>query len=269
MLGAFWVTAGRLLCEEGPIICAQHLGARNSRRDKTMLLRLSVAFRGWVARAKRAVRTGAAVPCGTRSSRHGQVKPSRARAGSAHDVTGTSGAVYVEFLIAFLPVLTMFLGLMQLAFLFAVRIAVEHAAVNAARTAAVVIGDDDKLYPNEARDQVKKGGKRYAAIRRSAILTLAPFVLDNTLSLIEISFPPNNLPGGDPKDDGTYKPITGNDTIDKVRVRVEVRAACKIMIANRIACGQWWENAATLGQPAKMVRAEAMFPYQGARYEYP
>ena len=46
------------------------------------------------------------------------------------------GAVYVEFLIAFLPVYTMFLCLIQLGLLFTVRLVVDHAAENAARAAA-------------------------------------------------------------------------------------------------------------------------------------
>lgn len=236
-----------------------------------MLLRLSVADRSWIgALTAWARRTFEVKPrFATRSSRSRNEMFVPSKLGPGHEGRGTSGAVYVEFLIAFLPVLTMFLGLMQLAFLFAVRIAVEHAAVNAARTAAVVIGDDEKRYKSEARDQVARGGERYAAIRRSAILSLAPFILDDTLSLVEISFPPNGIPGGDPKDNGAYKALNMNEPIDKVRVRVEARAACKIMIANRIACGQWWENIATLGRPSKLLYAEAMFPYQGARYDYP
>src|SRR5688500_719862 len=51
------------------------------------------------------------------------------------------GAVFVEFLIAFLPVQVFFLCLIQLAILYSVRLVTEHAAINGARAAAVVIGD--------------------------------------------------------------------------------------------------------------------------------
>jgi len=47
--------------------------------------------------------------------------------------TNTRGAVYVEFLIAFLPVYVFFLCLIQLALIFSVRLVTEHAAVHGAR----------------------------------------------------------------------------------------------------------------------------------------
>src|ERR1041384_1379951 len=59
------------------------------------------------------------------------------------------GAVFVEFLIAFLPVQVFFLCVMQSAILYSVRLVTEHAALNAARAAAVVIGDDPAQYGRE------------------------------------------------------------------------------------------------------------------------
>ena len=66
----------------------------------------------------------------------------------------TSGAVFVEFLIAFLPVYVFFLCLVQLAILFAVSLVTEHAATSAARAAAVVIGDDASRYGQERPHQL-------------------------------------------------------------------------------------------------------------------
>ena len=90
------------------------------------------------------------------------------------------GAVFVEFLIVFLPVFTFFLCLLQLALLFTVRLVTEHAALTAARAAAVIIGDETKRYGNEPPNQLKIGGKREQAIKNAVYLTMAGFILDGT-----------------------------------------------------------------------------------------
>jgi len=151
----------------------------------------------------------------------------------------------------------------------AVRIGVEHAAVNAARTAAVVIGDDPKRYGGEPVNDLRAGGARAAAVRRSALLTLAAFIADGTLSRVEVLFPPQDSPGGDGTTDRSFNPINMNEAIDKVRVQVKVTARCKIMLANRLACRSNLFSAAGLGLPTRDLMSEAIYPYQGARYTYP
>jgi hypothetical protein len=180
---------------------------------------------------------------------------------------GTEGAVFIEFLIAFIPVLTTFLCLCQLAILFAVKLVVEHAAINAARTAAVVIGDDPKAYSGtvEPLHEVKKDNARYDTIRRAAILTLGPFIVNGLILNVDVKFPPSNTPAGDDQSAPKWSPMNGA-TIDKVRVQVEATALCKIGLANRIACGGL---LGLFGYPTHKVRAEAVYPYQGASYEYP
>jgi len=56
------------------------------------------------------------------------------------------GAVYVEFLIAFIPVFLLFLAVCQLIFLTAARLVVSHAAVVGARAAIVVLEDPANEY---------------------------------------------------------------------------------------------------------------------------
>jgi Flp pilus assembly protein TadG len=53
----------------------------------------------------------------------------------------TRGAVYVEFLIAFLPFLIMFLCLWQVSILYYAKLMVDHAAFSAARAAAVIVAE--------------------------------------------------------------------------------------------------------------------------------
>lgn len=62
-----------------------------------------------------------------------------------------AGAVYVEFLLAFFPVLVTFLGLIQLSSILCARLVVQHAASRAARAAVVVLDDDPERYGGAAR----------------------------------------------------------------------------------------------------------------------
>ena len=49
------------------------------------------------------------------------------------------GAAYVEFLIVFIPVFMMFLGMIQAAMMYAANLVVTHAANTASRAAIVVL----------------------------------------------------------------------------------------------------------------------------------
>ena len=184
------------------------------------------------------------------------------------------GAVFVEFLIAFLPVYTFFLCLIQLGLLFSVRIVTEHAAFNAARAAAVVIGDDPKRYRGEKPNRMTvRGSARYDTVRNAALLSMAPLILNGFVHNVEVVFPPEETPGG-PGRTGTltFAPMSDSQ-VSKVRVRVEVDAECRIGIANRIACPLASFTHATdaikIAIPMRTVKAEAVYPYQGARYDYP
>ncbi len=70
----------------------------------------------------------------------------------------TRGAVYVEFLISFIPVFFMFLGMVQIALMFVGGLAVQRAAAAAARAAAVVLDDDPQYYGGAERMQLGGGG---------------------------------------------------------------------------------------------------------------
>lgn len=63
----------------------------------------------------------------------------------------TGGAVYVEFILSFIPLLFLFMGILQMAMLFAASIVVQHAAVTATRAAAVVLDDDPDRYSDQDR----------------------------------------------------------------------------------------------------------------------
>jgi len=71
---------------------------------------------------------------------------------------GQEGAAYVEFLIAFIPLFIMFLGMVQMSLMYAGDLVVQHAASRAARAAVVVIDDDPARYEGAPRRAVQPEG---------------------------------------------------------------------------------------------------------------
>lgn len=70
---------------------------------------------------------------------------------------GERGAVYVEFLIVFMPLFFLFLVVCQFALLAAARLVVQHAALSGARSAIVVLEDDPNRYGGAPRGSLSKG----------------------------------------------------------------------------------------------------------------
>ena len=71
--------------------------------------------------------------------------------------TSERGVVYVEFLIAFIPLFLLFLALCQLALVGAAEAVVRHAAYAAVRTAIVVLDDDPKKFDRADRGSLSQG----------------------------------------------------------------------------------------------------------------
>lgn len=69
------------------------------------------------------------------------------------------GAVYVEFLVAFIPFFILVLGMMQLALLYSAHLVVQHAAASAARAAIVVFPDCPQRYDGAPENVVNGGGR--------------------------------------------------------------------------------------------------------------
>lgn len=157
------------------------------------------------------------------------------------------GAVYVEFLIVFLPLFVMFMSLVQFAFVQVANLVTKHAAVQAARAAIVVLPDDPAYYGNVPVNKVSGDRKTVIeAAARGRLLAVSSGFPD-----FKIKFPTS--PGGD--DDKTQY-----QQDDIVRVRVTYQYPCKIPIGARFVCN-------ILSQKKKL-EAEAALPLQGAGYEY-
>jgi hypothetical protein len=100
----------------------------------------------------------------------------------------TSGAVFVEKLIAYLPLLLTFFATWELAELCAASLVVERASAAAGRAAVVVLPDDPAFYGGEDVDQ-------YAGARRQDIELAATLVLSALPRLdadvqVDVSDPP-------------------------------------------------------------------------------
>ena len=159
---------------------------------------------------------------------------------------GTEGAVYVEFLIAFLPLFVLFMSLVQLAFVQVANIVTKHAAITAARAAIVVLPDDPGFY--EGAKVNTATGKRLELIEAAAKARLAAV---STGPKVEVTFP--SSAGGDDNK-------TSFERDDLVRVKVEFDYPCLIPIGSLFVCRTFDLH--------KKLKAEAALPMQGAGYEY-
>jgi len=90
---------------------------------------------------------------------------------SASLASDQRGAVFVEHLIAYLPVMFFFLATWQLLELCAAHLIVKRAASAAARAASVVLPDDPAYYDGAGKD--KFTGKKQEEIQLAAALILA------------------------------------------------------------------------------------------------
>lgn len=83
-----------------------------------------------------------------------RLRESKFRTAVANDVRGV---VYVEFLLAFMPLFLLFLGICQIALVTSARLVVQHAALRAVRSAIVVLEDSPADYDGAPRGSLSKG----------------------------------------------------------------------------------------------------------------
>jgi Flp pilus assembly protein TadG len=195
------------------------------------------------------------------------------RHGTVRDLAKSEGgAVYVEFLIAFLPFLVFFMCLWQVSILYYAKLMVDHAAFSAARAAAVIVSEPPARVGDSGDTTVGQlTDARKSLVASSVYIALAPLIIDGTIGGdLTPEFPPGDTPGGaNQTGTVTYAPMTGT-TVANIRVRVKATFICRIAFANVILCGSGL-SALGLGSfvpPNLPIVSEAVFPYQGASYAY-
>ena len=154
------------------------------------------------------------------------------------DDRSRAGGVYVEFLIAFLPVLFFFLGLVQLAFVQVANLVVKHAATKAVRAAVVVLPDDPQYYGGVPVGSFS--GQRQSDIQRAAQIPLAP------LGLLEAAAAKITLD----------TPYSRNALLT---AKVEFQYHCQVPWGRFVVCGL---------TNFKTISGQATMTVQGALYEY-
>jgi Flp pilus assembly protein TadG len=170
----------------------------------------------------------------------------------------TRGAAYVEFLIAFLPILVLFMCIWQLGRIFTTRVLCTHAAIAGARAAAVVVAEpeDNGLVVHQVTDDKKQ------QITIAVYAALAPVLANDWLSSIEVTFPPTRGGGGSVD----LTPNAKNFSLSPpamLHVRVSARYRCRLPFADLLMCDRGQDSGWTFP-----ITAEGSFPYQSARYAY-
>jgi hypothetical protein len=150
----------------------------------------------------------------------------------------TRGAVMVEFLIAFLPVATFFLAIVQYCFLQSAAIITQFAAGKAVRAAVVVLHDDPAFYGDE--DEGRPTGERLKAITRAAMVPLR--TTGATADAVKLTF--------DSQAYGAH---------DLVGLTLEYTYRCKVPLARLLTCG---------ASGVRTITAKTAMQNQGAEYEY-
>lgn len=145
------------------------------------------------------------------------------------------GAVFVEMLIAYLPVLFFFMATWQLAELCAAHLVVERSASAAARAASVVLPDDPFYYDGTAVDAYEGSRKSDIELAAKMVLAAAP----------QISADP-------------VIQVTGASGIGPLKATV---------VAN-FHCFAGWVSLVCGAGGVRSISAEADYAYQSAKYQY-
>ncbi|MET0795545.1 MAG: hypothetical protein ABW061_28760 [Polyangiaceae bacterium] len=147
----------------------------------------------------------------------------------------TEGAVFVEMLIAYLPVMFFFMATWQLSELCAAHLIVLRAASAAARAAAVVLPDDPFYYEDTGINLFEGTRKGDIELAAKMVLAAAPQISDDpTIS------------------------VSGNSGVGPVKATV---------VAN-FHCAAGWVSVVCGAGGVRKMSAEAEYAYQSAKYTY-
>lgn len=144
------------------------------------------------------------------------------------------GAVLAEFAIAFMPICTMFLCLVQQSRYSVARLAALHAAQVSVRACAVII------QPNPGHDANLNGPD--SDVQRAADIAMGPFEGSGEISH---SPPTCTQPQGNTPENGTTDEVS-----------MDMTYTCQVPVAQKIICPN--------GSLHNTFHAQ--FPHQGARY---
>ena len=146
------------------------------------------------------------------------------------------GAVFVEHMIAYLPVMFFFLATWQLIELCAAHLILKRAASAAARAAVVVLPDDPAYYDGVAKDTFS--GKRKEDIELAAAMILAA------------------------------NPHFTNDFKVEVPSVPKGGAPLTVTVKAKFFCFAGWVSLVCGPTGVRELTAKSVYAYQGAAYSY-
>ncbi len=152
-------------------------------------------------------------------------------------VRDTRGAVLAEFVIVFIPLMTVFLSFVQYAKLGTANLVVRHSAVVGARAAAVVSNEKNNNPGNNGSSE---------DIKRAVKSSMGPFYYQGGINVTNVDIKDQSTTAAD---NGPYGLVT---------VTVSATYDCDVPIGG-LMCG--------LGRRHKFKDIRASFPHQGARYK--
>lgn len=144
------------------------------------------------------------------------------------------GAVLAEFMIAVLPLLTTSFAFLQLTKLQTAKLILSHAAVCAARTAAV----SSNAHANNPG--ARPGDETMP--QRAVNAALAPWIAAGSFDDVHVELTDNS---------------SALDPSGPVTVTVSAQVGCTVPMMGRVLCKG----------PRKLLQGTATMPHQGARYE--
>jgi len=146
------------------------------------------------------------------------------------------GAVFVEHLIAYMPVMFFFMATWQLVDMCAAHLILKRAASAAARAAVVVLPDDPAFYDGVAKDSFS--GKRKEDIELAAAMVLATNPHFSSDFTVEV---PSGLKGA--------APLTAT-------------------VKAKFHCFAGWVSLVCGPTGVRELSAKSIYAYQGAAYSY-
>jgi hypothetical protein len=158
------------------------------------------------------------------------------------------GAVYVEYLIAFVPVVAFFVATWQFIELATADLVLRRAASAAARAAVVILPDDPQFYGGDAAKEEKNG--RFSG-KKADDISLAANLILGTMNV--------------PPFPSQFTPATV--TFKGLAEKMERGAPLTAKVEADFNCGMGWASI-VCGGSSRHLTAQATYAYQGAEYEY-
>ena len=147
----------------------------------------------------------------------------------------TRGAVFVEYLIAFMPIMTLFASTWQIADLYAAHLIVKRAASAAGRAASVVLPDDRFYYDGVEENSYSGARRTQIELAANLILRASPRILANPEIRVEGA--------------------AGNGPLT-------------VTIEADLKCFPGWGMFVCGADGIKKMRTQVRYPYHGASYGY-